>query len=100
LNRKLKEISIRKVYGSSTAQLVKWTYSGYVKVVLIATMAAWGLGYFWMTRWLSGFAYKTAMHGFYFVVPALVMILILLFTTGLQTYNASRTNPIDNLRGE
>ena len=100
LNRKLKEISIRKVFGSSTAQLVKWIYSGYVKVVLVATIVAWVLGYYWMTQWLNGFAYKTELHSFYFIVPAFVMILILLLATGIQTLKASRTNPVDNLRNE
>ena len=100
LNRKLKEISIRKVFGSSTAQLVVWIYSGYVKVVLIAALVAWGLGYYWMSQWLNGFAYKTKLHSFYFIVPALIMILILLLTTGIQTLKASRTNPVDNLKDE
>ncbi|HRF32475.1 MAG TPA: ABC transporter permease [Cyclobacteriaceae bacterium] len=100
LNRKLKEISIRKVFGSSTARLVIWIYSGYVKVVLVAALVAWGLGYYWMTKWLNGFAYKTELHSFYFIVPALIMILILLLSTGIQTFKASRTNPINNLKDE
>ncbi|GHN02523.1 ABC transporter permease [Cytophagales bacterium WSM2-2] len=100
LNRKLKEISVRKVFGSSTTQLVGLIYSGYVKVILIATLIAWILGYYWMSQWLSGFAYRTELSNIYFFVPALIMVLILLLTTGLQTIKASRTNPIDNLREE
>ncbi|MBI1769565.1 MAG: ABC transporter permease [Bacteroidetes bacterium] len=100
LNRKLKEISVRKVFGSSTAQLVGLVYSGYVKVVLIATLIAWVFGYYWMTQWLNSFAYRTELRNIYFIVPALIMVLILLLTTGLQTLKASRTNPIDNLREE
>jgi putative ABC transport system permease protein len=100
LNRKLKEISVRKVFGSSTAQLVGLIYSGYIKVVLIATLIAWACGYYWMNEWLNGFAYRTELRSFYFIVPALIMVLILLLTTGLQTLKASRTNPIDNLREE
>jgi putative ABC transport system permease protein len=100
LNRKLKEISIRKVYGSSTMQLVKWIYSGYVKVVLIATLIAWSLGYYWMGRWLNGFAYETELQISYFLLPALLMIVVLLASTGFQTIKASRTNPVDNLKDE
>ncbi|MBL7847238.1 MAG: ABC transporter permease [Cyclobacteriaceae bacterium] len=100
LNRKLKEISIRKVFGSSTPQLVTWIYSGYVKVVLIATSIAWVLGYYWMTKWLSGFAFKTELTSTQFILPALIMISILLLTTAIQTIKASRTNPVDNLREE
>ncbi len=100
LNRKLKEISVRKVFGSSTAQLVGLIYSGYIKVVLVATLIAWVGGYYWMNQWLNGFAYRTELRNIYFLVPALIMMLILLLTTGLQTLKASRTNPIDNLREE
>lgn len=100
LNRKLKEISVRKVFGSSTTQLVGLIYSGYVKVILIATLIAWALGYYWMSQWLSSFAYRTELRNLYFIVPAVIMVLILLLTTGLQTIKASRTNPIENLRDE
>lgn len=100
LNRKLKEISIRKVYGSSTPQLVRWIYSSYLKIVLIATVIAWVISYYWMNQWLEGFAFKTELNAAYFILPAAIMILILLLTTGIQTIKASRTNPVENLRSE
>jgi putative ABC transport system permease protein len=100
LNRKLKEISVRKVFGSSTAQLIGLIYSSYLKVVLIATLIAWVLGYYWMSQWLNGFAYRTELRNIYFIGPAVIMVFILLLTTGLQTFKASRTNPVDNLREE
>jgi putative ABC transport system permease protein len=100
LNRKLKEISVRKVFGSSTAQLIGLIYSSYLKVVLVATLIAWFLGYYWMSQWLNGFAYRTELRNIYFIGPAVIMVLILLLTTGLQTLKASRTNPVDNLRNE
>lgn len=100
LNRRLREISVRKVFGGSTFQLVSLIYSGYIKVIIAATLISWALGYYWMNQWLSGFAYKTELRSLYFVVPAMVMILILLLTTGIQTLKASSTNPVDNLRDE
>jgi putative ABC transport system permease protein len=100
LTRKLKEISLRKVFGSSTRELVTWIYSGYVRVIVVATLIAWGLGYYWMNRWLSGFAFKVELNTVYFVFPVLIMIVILLLTTLLQTVKASRTNPVENLRDE
>jgi putative ABC transport system permease protein len=100
LNRKLKEISIRKVFGSSTPELVRWIYSGYFKVILAATLIAWGLAYFWMNQWLNGFAFKIELAITHFVFPVIIMISFLLLTTGLQAVKASGTNPIDNLRTE
>lgn len=100
LNRKLKEISVRKVFGSSTLQLIGLIYSGYIKVVLTATLIAWVGGYYWMSQWLNGFAYRTELRNVYFLMPALIMVLILLLTTGLQALKASRTNPVENLKEE
>jgi len=100
LNRKLKEISIRKVFGGSALQLIGWIYSGYLRVILFATLIAWGLGYYWMNKWLSNFAFKAELTAAHFILPALVMVVILLLTTGIQTIRASRTNPVENLREE
>ena len=100
LTRKLKEISLRKVFGSSTSELITWIYSGYVRVIIVATLIAWGLGYYWMNRWLSGFAFKVELKTAYFVFPVFIMIGILMLTTLLQTVKASRTNPVENLRDE
>lgn len=100
LTRKLKEISLRKVFGSSTRELITWIYSGYVRVIIVATLIAWGLGYYWMNRWLSGFAFKVELKTAYFVFPVFIMIGILMLTTLLQTVKASRTNPVENLRDE
>ena len=100
LTRKLKEISIRKVFGSSTPQLIRWMYSGYLKIIVIAVLISWSVGYYWMNRWLEGFAFKIELSLLHFVFPALIMIFILLLTTGIQTIRASRTNPVDNLRDE
>jgi putative ABC transport system permease protein len=98
--RRLKELSIRKVFGGSTFQLIGWIYSGYFKIVVIATLAAWAIGYYWMKSWLAGFAFKTDVGFSYFAYPSITMILVLLLTTVFQTIKASRTNPVDHLRDE
>ena len=100
LTRKLKEISIRKVFGSSTPQLIRWIYFGYLKIIVIAVLISWSFGYYWMNRWLEGFAFKIELSLLHFVFPVLIMISILLLATGIQTMRASRTNPVDNLRDE
>jgi putative ABC transport system permease protein len=100
LTRKLKEISIRKVFGSSTSELITLIYSGYFRVVIISAIIAWSFTYYWMNQWLNGFAFKTEISLFQFAVPTLIMILVLLLATGIQTLRASRTNPVDNLKDE
>lgn len=100
LTKKLKEISIRKVFGSSTFQLIRWIYSGYFKIIIIAALVAGGLSYYWMKLWLEGFAFKTELKATHFILPAIAMTFVLLLTTIVQTVKASHTNPVDNLREE
>ncbi len=100
LTRKLKEISIRKVFGSSVGRIVLWIYSGYLKIIIIASIVAWGVGYYVMQNWLDGFAFKTEIEVYYFVIPPLIMTLLLLVATGFQSLKAAGTNPVENLRNE
>ena len=100
ISRKHKEISIRKVFGGSTLQIISQFYSAYLKIILIAVLVSWTLGYYWMSKWLTGFTYKTELSFYHFVTPVFIMTIILLITTGIQTFKASITNPIKNLRDE
>jgi len=100
MTRKLKEISIRKVFGSSTLELIKLIYSEYARIVGFSIVIAWTLGYYWMNKWLNGFAHKTQLNFGHFLYPALIMIFVLLLSTAIQTVKASRTNPVDNLRND
>lgn len=98
MSKKLKELSIRKVFGSSSGSLVLLIYSDYLKITLAAVLIAWSIGYVWMNNWLSEFTYKISPHFGYFLIPAFVMILILLISTGLQTLRATQVNPVSNLK--
>lgn len=98
LTRKLKEISIRKVFGSSTSELIALIYSDYFHVVTLSTIIAWTFTYYWMREWLTGFAFRTEISIIQFALPTLLMIVVLLLATGIQTFRASRVNPVDNLK--
>ncbi len=100
ITRKRKEISIRKVFGSSTFQLIGQLYSDYLRIILIAVFISWTIGFYWMNEWLTGFAFKTELRYYHFIVPAVIMICIVFISTGIQTFKASITNPIKNLRDE
>lgn len=100
LDRKVKEISIRKVFGGSVSDLLKLMYSGYLKIVLASIAIGWTLSYYWMNQWLNGFAFKVDLTIGQFLLPTVVMVIVLVVTTGLQTLKAAQTNPIDNLRQE
>ncbi len=98
LNRKLKEISIRKVFGGSTIQIIKWMYASYVFIIILASVLAGSASYYFMTRWLNEFSYQIELNIVYFILPPLVMACVLFLSTGFQTLRASRANPIKYLK--
>jgi putative ABC transport system permease protein len=95
-----KEISIRKVLGASAAgipvllsrELIKWIVLSFC---VAAPLAGWV-----MHRWLQGFAYRTGISGWLFLVGGTLAILIAFVTVSLQSYKAATANPVENLRAE
>ena len=85
---------------STVGNIVLWIYSGYLKIIIIASIIAWGTGYYLMQNWLAGFAFRTDIKIYYFILPPLVMTFILLIATGFQSIKAAGTNPVENLRNE
>lgn len=100
LNRKFKEISIRKVFGGSTMQIITWVYSGYILIIIAASLLAGTFSYFFMKRWLSQFSYQIELSIIFFLFPPLLMAAILFLTTGFQTMTAASANPVKYLREE
>ena len=98
MSKKLKEISVRKVFGSSTGALILLIYKDYMKVTITAVLLAWIAGYFWMDQWLSEFAFQINPNAGYFLIPATIMVSILLISTGLQIVKATQINPVSNLK--
>ncbi len=98
MSKKLKEISIRKVFGSSTPSLIFLIYKDYLSVIMTAVVLSYIVGYFWMKQWLSEFAFQIKPHFGYFLVPAGIMVLILLVSTGFQVLRAVQINPSTNLK--
>ncbi|HKZ66238.1 MAG TPA: ABC transporter permease, partial [Chitinophagaceae bacterium] len=66
-NKRIKEIGVRKVLGSSVQSIVILLSKDLLKPVLIATIIAVPVGYYAMNNWLQNFAYRTPMHWWVFV---------------------------------
>lgn len=98
MQQKKKEIGIRKVLGASVAILLKSFSGQFLKLVIIANLIAWPLAWYASTIWLANFAYHISPGIQIFVLSTLAMVLIALATISIQTFNASRTNPIDALK--
>jgi putative ABC transport system permease protein len=98
--QKTKEISIRKVMGASSRNIVFKLSTNFMALVLIANLLAWPVGWYLMKNWMENFAYKAGINPLVFATATAASLLISFLTVSIQSYRASIANPADNLRTE
>ena len=100
IQRRTKEIGIRKVVGASVRHIVILLIRNFTGWVFISFLLACPVAWLVMNRWLQNFAYKTSLAWWMFLLAGLLALLIALFTVGYQTARAALKNPVDSLRYE
>jgi putative ABC transport system permease protein len=98
--QRTKEIGIRKVLGASVSGIVFQFSKEFAKWVLLANVIAWPLSYFFMRKWLQGFAYRTPMEWEVFALSGLLALGIALITVSSQALKSAMVNPVKSLRYE
>jgi ABC-type lipoprotein release transport system permease subunit len=98
--RRLKEIGIRKVMGSSVLSIVYLLSSDFNKIVLAAIVIALPISYLGTQYWLNNFAYRIDLEWWYFAGAGTIALLIAWLTVGMQAVKAARMNPVKCLRDE
>lgn len=98
--KRLKEISIRKILGSSIWSIVALLSTDFTKMVLVAIFIALPVSYLIAYHWLEGFAYKIKIEWWYFAGSALAALLIAWLTISFQTLKVARINPVECLGEE
>lgn len=100
VERRLKEVGIRRVLGATIAQIVTLLSWDYTKLVIVASLLVWPAVWWLMKDWLASFAYRADLEISLFLVSSLLILLLATLTTSARTYLAARTNPIHALRSE
>jgi putative ABC transport system permease protein len=98
--RRLKEIGIRKVLGSSTFEIVSLLSGDFTKIVFIAIVIALPVSYLITRYWLDSFAFKITLAPWYFIGAGLAALCIAWLTVGTQALKAANTNPSKCLKEE
>jgi putative ABC transport system permease protein len=98
--RRSKEIGIRKVLGASVFSIIRMMSREFVVLVLISNLIAWPLGYYFLQKWLQGYAYRCGFGIEIFVLAGLGTLLIALFAVGLHTVRSAWSNPLESIRYE
>jgi ABC-type antimicrobial peptide transport system permease subunit len=96
--QRTKEIGVRKVLGASVTQIVALLSKDFAVLVLIGLVVATPLAYVVMQRWLSDFAYHTALGPETFLLAGVLALLIAFLTVSYQAWRAATVDPVQSLR--
>ncbi len=98
--QRFKEIGIRKVLGSSAAQIVALLSKDFIKLVGISFVIAFPLSYYLMNKWLQDFAFRIEIKWYLFMLAAVITLGIAFLTIGIKSFRAASMNPIKSLKTE
>ncbi len=96
--RRLKEIGIRKIFGSSEYHILRLLSGDFIKMVMVAITMALPASYLMARSWLAGFAYKIDLKPWFFIMAALVALVIAWLAISIQTIKAAKVSPVRCLR--
>jgi ABC-type antimicrobial peptide transport system permease subunit len=97
---KQKEIGVRKILGATTQQLL-WLFGREFSWLLgIGFVMAAPLGWFVMSRWLQGYAYRINLGWWVFAITLGLAVTMTMLTVSFQALKATRQNPANNLKTE
>lgn len=100
VERRAKEIGIRKVLGASELKIVSTLSSDFALMVLVAIVIALPLSFFIAKQWLAGFAFKIDLQWWFFLGAGVLTMLIALLTVSFHSIKAALMNPVKSLKSE
>jgi putative ABC transport system permease protein len=100
IERRVKEIGIRKINGAKTSEILTMLNRDFVKWVAIAFVIACPIAWYAMNKWLESFAFKTELSWWIFALAGLMALGIALLTVSWQSWKAATRNPVEALRYE
>ncbi len=100
ITQRLKEIGVRIVLGAKMNSIVTLLSKDFLRLVLIASVIAFPVAWYAMTRWLQDFAYRINIQWWVFILSAIVALIVALGTVSFHAIKAALTNPVQSLRSE
>ena len=98
LEKRIKEISMRKVVGASVGEIVRMILNKYAMLIAVAVAISLPLEWFGLNRWLANFTFRTSSEGWVLITSGLLLIIVSLSSIIVLVVRYARMNPAECLR--
>ncbi|MBW9201325.1 FtsX-like permease family protein, partial [Bacteroidales bacterium SW299] len=95
-----KEIGIRKIFGSTTGEVLRMFNKRYLYILIGCFAVAAPFGWWIGLHWLEGFAEKAPISAWIFLISFLLVTAITLLTVTVQSWRTARENPANSIKTE
>ncbi|MDR2920742.1 MAG: ABC transporter permease [Tannerella sp.] len=92
-----KEIAVRKVFGATIEQILWMFNSSFLRIVAVGFIISAPIAYYGVNQWLQGFAYKTPLYLWVFLVALIAITMLTILTVTIQSYRVATANPAPKL---
>ena len=100
VERRSKEVGIRKVMGARSNQIVLLLSRDYIRLVVISSVLSIPIAWWGLNQWLEGFAYRVENSVWVLLLAGVLVTLISWLTVAIYAYQAAQSNPVQSLRTE
>ena len=100
IQKRTKEIAIRKVIGASVPGIIRLFLREYVPLLLLAGLVASPLAYWIMHQWLNNYVTRITITPWPFAVAITSLAVLMVLLIALQTIRAALANPVKSLKTE
>ena len=98
IRQRSQEIAMRKVYGSTNAEVLRLLIAGFMKMVAVGFVLAVPVTWYIMREWLSAYTERIAIGWLTFAAAGLTAAAIALLTVYWQSCRAANANPVDSVK--
>lgn len=100
IQKRTKEIGVRKVLGASVGGIITLFVKEFLKVIVVAMIVAIPAAYFIMNFWLNDYVYRIDITPYPFIAAFMMLAAVTAVLIIVQTFRAANANPVKSLRTE